>query len=133
MDQGGTANTMQPSSGTYGDVKQLDDLKSDLNLPPVEQTAPGGPGMGDVNTPRGRMAEMPSDGAVPNVLMGPTENPNVPVNTPLGGPVQPQAQAATAAQRRFTQLIALSENPEVSEETKQWAQMVIDRLAGGNQ
>ena len=70
-------------------------------------------------------------GTVPNVLMGPTTQPDVPVSRPLdmaGGGPSPAA-AVDAAQKRLQLLDFLANSDDVSPETRQWAKTVRDALA----
>jgi len=132
MSQSGTVNTMQPSSGSYGSVKSTEQLRSDLDVPaappgPSPMPTPGAtPGM-----PGGSMIP-PEDGAVPSILMAPTQRPDVPVSTPLLNPTQTAPMAPSAAQARLSRLTELIQNPNVSEETQEWARIVLERLSGGN-
>lgn len=124
-----TGNPMKPTSGTYGDVANTERLKQSLNLPggqggpDVKPTAPS-PGM-----PQGR-GMPPSPGGVPDVLMAPTSMPDVPPSTPLNPGVPPGSPAAvTGAQRRLAILSALSQSDTVSDETREWAADVLEKLA----
>ena len=65
---------------------------------------------------------------MPQVLLGPTARPEEPINTP---PVQPLAfpeTQQTAQQRRMQTLIGLANDANVSEETREWAQMWVKTL-----
>lgn len=127
----------KPQSGTYGERKALDDLKS--ALPPMNPGAgptatgpapmPGtSPAMPD--QPGGRPVNAPK--TVPSVLLSPTDQPDVPLNTPLQqGQPAPLGGAQSAAQARIALLQALAESPEVSDETRAWAQAVLEMLING--
>lgn len=123
-------NPMKPSSGTYGDVANLERLKGQLDLPgtdagsPSQTSAPPAPG-----APTGGTPSPVAPGTVPDVLMAPTRQPDVPAATPLGGNV-PTPMSMTGAQRRLQYLDTLANSPEVSEETQEWARGVLRALAG---
>lgn len=122
-------NPMKPTSGTYGDVANLERLKGDLELPgtdgpsPSQRPAPPAPG-----APGGAPVPPATPGTVPSVLMAPTTQPDVPASTPLGG-VAPTPVSMTGAQARLARLDMLSRDPSVSEETQQWAKDVLRELA----
>lgn len=125
-----TGNPMEPTSGTYGEVADTERLKSQLNLPggpdgaPVEPAPPPAPG-----APQGQGIP-PSPGGVPSVLMQPTSRPDVPASTPLEAQrLTGSPSAVSGAQRRLAILDALASSDEVSEETREWAQLVLDKLA----
>jgi len=121
-------NVMKPASGTYGDVADLDRLKGQLDLPGTEsgsgptQPAPAPP----PGAPQGQGVP-PSPTGVPSVLMGPTSSPDVPASTPLS--LGPTPTAVNGAQARLKALDALSNNPQASEATREWAKLVLKRLA----
>ena len=123
-----TGNPMKPTSGTYGDVKKLNDLEAQLNVPGnaggMSQTPPPEPGV-----PQGMTPAPSAPGRVPDVLMGPSQMPDVPSSTPLGGPGMTAPSAVNAAQKRLAILQALSQSPTVSEETREWVSDVLDKLA----
>lgn len=123
---------MKPPGGTYGEVAELDQLKQDLAPPappgmaggPGPQPAPPAPGM-----PQGtQMPAAGAPGAVPDVLLAPTQQPDTPQFTPLA-PSAPPPGAVDANQRRLAVLDALAQSQEVSEETREWAQLVLTKLA----
>ncbi len=75
----------------------------------------------------GRPKEGPS--MLPQGVMTPTQRPNVPLSQPMdqgAAPMPPKQQAAD--QQRLAILDALTTHPEVSEETREWAKLVMDAL-----
>lgn len=123
-------NPMQPSSGTYGDVTELEKLKQDITPPGTmggpgpQATPPPPPGM-----PQGtRLPAASAPGTVPDVLLGPTKQPDTPQFTPMT-PTGPGPGAVSANQRRLAVLDALAQSQEVSDETREWAQLVLQKLA----
>jgi hypothetical protein len=122
---------MEPSSGTYGAVTELEKLSTDLQ-PPPPPGATGGPGpQPQAPAPGMPMGPRPTPtpGTVPDVLLGPTQRPDVPASTPLA-PGSPAPGAVNAAQRNLAILDLLSRSEEVSDETREWAQLVLTTLAG---
>ena len=123
----------KPESGTYGEKADLSRLKQSLppmGIPGVEGTGAVAPaptsGMKPPQT-MGRPTGGPSE--VPNVLMAPTQRPDVPLNqspAPAPAPLPPKALAAN--QQRMAVLEALSTHDEISEETKEWAKEVLEFL-----
>ena len=112
----------QPKSGTYGAVAETERIASAMPDPtPVEQPpTPSPQGVTNVRSNRDA-ASMPG---VPAPLMAPSNRPGVPVNTPLAGPGG-GAAVATPAQRRLQVLDHLANSQEVTEETREWAQLQI--------
>jgi hypothetical protein len=131
-----TADTSvnKPESGTYGEKAELARLSQ--SLPPMT----GSPGVGGAPSPvGGRTAAMPGrpDGrpknAPPNVpggMLAPTQRPNVPLDQPLAAQPQMPPRADAADQQRLAILDALSTHPDVSTETREWAQMLVEALIG---
>ena len=127
----------KPASGTYGEKKELNDLKA--SLPPMNPGA--GPTATGPSPMPGASPQMPADPGgrplntppgVPSALMGKTDQPTVPLNTPLAQPQPaPMAGAQSAAQARIVLLQALSVSNEVSEETRAWAKAVLEMLTDG--
>lgn len=122
---GGGVN--KPSSGTYGEKAQLDQLRRDL--PQVDQSSstagrqvqpvPGGglrPG-GGASAPAG----------LPAGLTAPTRQPDVPISTPMAQPPDPMAGAVDARQRRLRYLDLLSQHAD-SPEVREWAEVVKQKL-----
>jgi hypothetical protein len=132
---GGGVN--QPQSGTYGEKTAVDNLKK--QLPQSEPGAAGGGGPAGPPpmspnpvrpTAPGRAARpgaTPPPG-VPGPLVAPTDRPNEPVNTPLQA--APALGAVDPKQRRLAVLTSLAGNPNVSDETREWARLAIQALVG---
>lgn len=120
-------NTSAPSSGTYGEGAALARLKQ--QLPVVEQSAQE-PGQSAAPMPTppmgGGISNSPPTGLPPGIL-APTNRPDTPVSTPLGQPTNPLA-AQTGRQRRIAVLDALANDPNVSDQTREWAQINLRAL-----
>ena len=124
----------KPASGSYGDKVSLDRLKQ--SLPSSGQAPAGQPGgnkpMGEqppmvvpVPPPGNNSPQQPAQ--VPQVLFGPTARPYEPVSA--APPVAPPPQApVTGPQARMELLITLANSPDVSEDTREWAQLWIRTL-----
>lgn len=136
-----TQNTSvnKPESGTYGEKAELANLRRSLPemQPPSEgPSAPGGMtpgGMTPGAPPTERSAPMgrPKTGPrmLPGPILNPTSQPDVPLDQPRVPPAPPIPQKQSAAdQQRLAILDALSTHPEVSEETREWAQLVLEAL-----
>ena len=130
-----TQNTSvnKPESGTYGEKADLTNLKS--ALPPMDNpaAAPGPAPMAPGSPPSERSGPMgrPKGGPrlVPGPVLNPTNRPDVPLDQPRVSPAPPIPQKQGAAdQQRLAILDALSTHPEVSEETREWAQLVLEAL-----
>lgn len=117
----------KPASGTHGDKAELQRLEDSLpdptdeaagpELPPIDPT-----GVRNVRSNR----NAPGLPGVPRPLLAPTNRPNVPVNTPLrrgGGPAQ-----QTSAQRNLAIVDMLANSPDVSEDTREWARLMLTLL-----
>jgi hypothetical protein len=116
----------KPESGTYGEKAALADLQKQL---PVQDQQQPGPAMQPTPGPMGGRPA-PSSGLPPG-LMAPTRQPDVPVSTPLTGQSavgSPLAGAADVRQKRLLLLDALSQSPEVSPETREWASIMKQKL-----
>lgn len=133
-------NVNKPESGTYGEKADLNRLQQ--SLPEMPTGGPAGAPAPQLPRSGQNLRPAPSDpitgsaplprtpGSVPPLLARPTDYPNRPVSTPLGG--NPQAPTTmTAQQRRLQILDALSRSPDVSEETKEWASIVRKSILGG--
>lgn len=134
-----TPNVSAPASGSYGEKAALVALKQALptgavgtpaptpTTPPVSQEPIAPP-----TVSRGR----PNTGAaappgVPSVLLSPTQQPNVPANTPLAPQTPPPPTAAVQPDQQRLQLLdQLANGANVSETTRAWAQRVIALLLG---
>ena len=125
----------KPTSGTYGERKEVEDLKA--SLPPMDSSgaAPGGAGPSPMPTPKPGMPAQPggrptnAPSGVPSALLRPTNEPDVPVNTPLGVPAPAQGGAQSAQEARLALLQMLAESDTVSDETRSWAQAVLEMLS----
>lgn len=137
---GGPVN--QPASGTYGEKAALNNLQAQLpQMPPAVQPGPGqqGPPVSPqppiTPTQPGSEGRPQTGGAlppgVPSVIVQPTNQPNVPVSTPLQGPPAPGPMAQTSAQRRLQILDTLANSPDVAKDTQEWAKMVMRVISGG--
>ncbi len=110
----------KPASGTYGEAAALERLRTALpGMEPDRPQAtepipmqPGGP------------SEPPISGApgLPPGLLAPTRQPDVPVSTPLTE-TQPIVPEPAGQRRQLLELLASSS--EVSEETREWASIVL--------
>lgn len=127
--------TSQPASGTYGEKAADARLAAALPKPqnPVQQ-APGSVGQAPVAGPAQPPAVAPTvpgsngaaGGPLPPSLLRPTNQPSTPISTPLmGPPPNPAAMAETAAQQRLAQLSVLANDPNVSDDTREWAKLMI--------
>ncbi len=116
----------QPDSGTYGEKKAINDLKA--ALPPM------GPGQAQ---PGLEPSPMPQ----PSPAM-PAQAGGRPVNAPPGvpdaifaggleGAPTPNAPAASPEAARLALLEQLASSQEVSETTREWAQVVLEALSRG--
>lgn len=112
-----------PTSGTYGLAAAADRLKSGMTTEAPPQAPP-------VSTMPGGAKPEASQGpfGLPAAITAPTQQPNVPVSTPLAQPVNPVANAVDASQKRLALLDMLSRNPDVSDATREWAQTVLAKL-----
>ncbi|NNM34016.1 MAG: hypothetical protein HKO53_13160 [Gemmatimonadetes bacterium] len=130
---GGGSGVNQPDS-PYGDVVELDRLKQELGppganpgAPPQVGAAPPGSTPENPVPPRGNPAqgrggESPLPG-LPAGLLRPTEQPDIPPDTPMESTPLRGGAAVDGAQRRLRVIsaLALSDNPQVRE----WAVMVL--------
>lgn len=127
----------RPASGAYGERAAVEQLKSQLPASGAGAggpAGPGGPALPPLNppTPTAPSYVPPASGnlppGVPAPLAAPTNRPYEPVNTPVGGP--PMAAPLTDAQRRIQLLDVLANSPSVSDETREWARLVLRSLVG---
>lgn len=147
MDSGKTTppaggNVNRPDSGVYGEGAALESLKK--SLPTTGATpaaAPAGAPVPSVGTepvaPVVRNEGRPRTGAavppgIPSVLLAPTQQPQIPVGTPLASaaPAAPGNGASTPSQSRLAMLDMLANSPDVSPTTREWAQNLMDALLG---
>lgn len=118
-------NVNKPASGTYGEGVALERLKQQLPVPDAVPAMPAGPSA--MPSPPVSSPGSPPPPGLPPVLLAPTARPDVPMASPLAGVPMAQ-QPMTAAQRRLAVLDALVNSPDVSQETREWAQLVIENL-----
>ena len=122
----------KPESGTYGEKADVAALKS--SLPPMgspqQQAGLEGPGpLPDRGMPQkeGRPTEGPA--LLPQGMMAPTQRPGVPISQPAApGPAPMPPKQMAADPQRLAILDALTTHPEVSEETREWAKLVMESL-----
>lgn len=121
----------QPDSGTYGIKAAADRLQQGMTPapgPPPPGTEQAGP---PVSTMPGSAKPQVSSGpfGLPSAITSPTQQPDVPVSTPLAAaPVNPVATAGAANQQRLAFLDMLARNPDVSDVTREWAQTTMAKL-----
>lgn len=120
----------QPASGTYGEKAALQGLKS--ALPGVAASPGQGPSappqVSDQPVTPARSSRSSAIPGVPGPILKPSTQPSVDV----AAPPTPAAEMPmmTGAQRRMQILDQLANSPEVSEVTREWAQRVLNVLAG---
>lgn len=115
----------KPESGTYGEQTELAALQQAL---PAQPASPQ-PQMQPVPSTTGGGVSAPPSG-LPRGLTAPTTRPDVPASTPLGPPqpTDPYAGAVDARQRRLRLLDILSQSPDSSEEIREWASILKQKL-----
>lgn len=122
------AGINQPESGVYGAVAATDRMRKALPPLPADGAATGQPGMA-MPTPSQNPMPASDPGGLPSALFAPTQRPNVPVASPLQAPpVNPVASAVGGMQQRLALLDSLANSPDVSDETREWATIVIRKL-----
>lgn len=127
MSQMGTPSASKPVSGTYGDAVSSDRLKQGMGLQPTQGSAPAPPNISA--TPGAARPEQGSGPfGLPAAITNPTQQPNVPVSTPLAAPVNAVAAAGTASQKRLALLDMMIRNPDTSEVGREWAQTFMAKL-----
>lgn len=131
-----TPSVNKPASGTYGDGQRLADLKKQMPSSGTANTPGGNVSAPPMSTDPPMVSPTPPPGnnspqqpaTVPPVLFGPTGRPNEPVGTlPADSAFAPE-QPFTGPQARMEMLIRLANSPDVSEQTKEWAQLWIRSL-----
>ena len=122
MPAGGGVNT--PDSGSYGDQAALDRLQAEL--PGLDSSTPEQPGAGALPPPY--QGTQPPPPGLPPSLFAPSNLPNVPASTPLDAPVPPPPDPT---QQRILILQSLIEGG--SEEARQWAQIVLNKIIRSSQ
>lgn len=121
----------QPDSGTYGIKAAADRLQQGMTPapgPPPPGTEQSGP---PISTLPGSARPQVSSGpfGLPPAITSPTQQPNVPVGTPLAAaPSNPVATAGAADQQRLAFLDMLARNPDVSDVTREFAQTMLAKL-----
>ena len=130
-----TADTRvnKPQSGTYGEKADLARLQQ--SLPPMTPQEGGGPAGPAVSPSAAGLPGQPGrpkggPSGVPPGILAPSTQPNVPLATPLAGPAQPGGAPQNAQEARIGLLQALAKAQDVSEETREWAQAVLELLTG---
>lgn len=114
----------KPASGTYGEKTELAALQQELPVDPAASQ----PNVRPTPAPPAGPARPAPAGGLPKGLLAPTTQPDVPASTPLAGPVDPFAGAVDARQRRLALLDILSRHPEVSPETREFADTLKRKL-----
>lgn len=112
----------KPESGTYGEGAAADRLKQQL-----PEMAPQEP-FDQASTPAaagGGTAPQPPAGELPAAIFRPTTRPETPIATPL----QERQPAADRRAQMIEALSAVLADPNVSETTREFATMAINRLA----
>lgn len=74
----------------------------------------------------------PYAGGLPQGMFGPTQRPNVPVSSPLEARGGPMAGAVTPSQKNLAILDVLIQTPGVSDEAREWAELVRTQLIEGS-
>lgn len=118
----------KPESGTYGEQADRNRLKK--NLPPMDPEGQAQGGMEPSPMPQPSPGQPAQAGGRP-----PNAPPGVPgaLLTPGGPPApgqQPNAPRANPQAARLTLLENLASSQEVSDTTRQWAQLVLEALRG---
>lgn len=130
----------KPASGTYGEDTAVQDLKQSLPVGaignPAPTAAPAPPAMSpEPATPQpnpvGRPAMPTPPPGIPAAILAPTDRPNVPASTSLAEGMPAGPGIADPRQARMAILDALVNDPNVGEETRQWARTVQSILLRG--
>lgn len=133
----------QPQSGTYGEKAELRKLQQSLPEGAIGQPAPAPgadlPPIRPLVQPTKQTEGRPQTGGrvppgVSPALLMPTDRPDTPVSTPLADQfdsriASPQIQ--TPQQGRLLVLERLANSPNVSAETREWAEHILEILIGG--
>ena len=123
---GGGVN--EPASGTYGEKAELERLKQ--QLPAAEPVQPSPPAAGPVPVGRRQASAVPSGAGLPSGLTAPTQRRDVPPLPNAAPAADPYGGAVDARQRRLRLLDALSRDQSVGPETREWATILVQKLAG---
>lgn len=113
----------KPESGTYGEDVALQRLRQQLPGTPTGETAPPRTQLPPMTGPTG--GALPPPPGLPQALFAPTRRPDVPVGTPLQ---QTAPVPQSPGEQRVMLLDTLSKDPNVSEETREFAQLVLNRI-----
>ncbi len=132
-----TADTSvnNPESGTYGEKEDLNRLKQ--SLPPMGPPGTEGSGAAPMPQRQGVVPQRPTGrpknapAGVPGGVLAPTARPSVPLDQPLTAEPQMPPRPAAADQQRLAILDALTTHPDVSDETREWAKLVMEALIAG--
>jgi hypothetical protein len=123
-----TGSVQAPDSGTYGVKAAVERLMQGMSPAPApgdtSQQAP------PVSTMPGGAKPQASAGpfGLPAAITAPTQEPNVPVATPLAAPSNPVAAAGDNMQKRLAWLDMLARDPDTSDVTREWAQNFMAKL-----
>lgn len=109
-------NVSKPSSGSYGDVKSLDDLRA--ALPGSQSSEPREMSATPTSLPEAPRPSAPA--GLPPGLLAPSRQPDVPVSQPMSMPAGPPV--GSPQEKRIALLDSLAKSPNVSAETREWAQ-----------
>lgn len=119
-------NVAQPTSGSYGDVVELEALASALPGAQPQQSSP----MQAAPPPMTPRPPQPAATGLPSALFAPTTQPDVPVGTPL---TQTSPVGGSPQEQRIQLLDAYARDPNMSEVTRQLMARYRDRLIRGGQ
>ena len=111
-------NVSAPESGSYGEAVEIERLRRDL----PDMTAPAAPQPASLPSVPPPATERPSSGLPPG-LIAPSRQPDIDVSTPLTQRSSPILETST--QRNVAMLETLAASQTVSQETRQWAQLVL--------
>lgn len=122
----------KPESGTYGERVEVERLKKELPSsrgPGAPQPAEGPQRATPTKNKPAVMAAPPPAGppGLPDVLM----HPGAGGGQPRQQQVQQRPGAVNVSQARIALLDALSSSREVSDETREWASLVLEMLLDG--
>lgn len=124
-----TGSIQAPDSGTYGIKAATERLAQGMSPAPAPGGAPGQPAPSVASMPSSA-PNRPSTGpfGLPAAITAPTQQPDVPVGTPLAQPSNPVAAAGDARQKRLAFLDMLARNPDISDVTREFAENLIAKL-----
>lgn len=116
-------NVSKPPSGSYGDVKELEDLQAALpGMEPDRQQA-------IAPTPASAPPPRPAapTGGLPPGLLAPSRRPDLPVSAPMTDPGS-FMPAQNRQERMIRTLDAIAKDQSMSPETQEWAQRVLNMV-----